>query len=284
MVPRLVRRVAAVLVGILILLAVHSCTRGLLFPWSPLKPGYAAASFERATLFYPRATDVRRALGDLDLLLAEVEEEVRLRARVPVRVVVAGTWGLFNRGTMLGFSERPFPVLGAALQTGTVIYLSPLAFESDRDPRAVVRHELVHALLFQQMPLRRCFELTRLDWFEEGQAMLFSHSTDARYLDDRTWRTLAGREYCAGFLDEACFARLPQEQRALFRLAEYRLFVQFLIARHGADAFFRYRDAVLENPARQGEVFHRVLGESFAEAVHAFERGVAGGTWPPRAR
>lgn len=265
----------------------HAFAYGTLFPWSPFKPGYAAQAFGGATMYYPEQVGLSEEFGDVDDLLAEVARESRLIWKSRVKVVVADSWGLFNRGALLGLDSQPRPVLGAALQTGTVIYLSPHVFEPDRDLRAVLKHELVHALLFQQMPLRRTFALTGLDWFEEGQAMLFSRSSDPRYMGVQAWRALAQEEayrlrFREGrFRDGEGLQHVPEAQRGLFVLTEYQLFVAFLMNRYGADRFFRYRDEVLRAPARHEGAFEQTMGEAFPAAVAAFEQDARNGVWPP---
>lgn len=275
--PKRIARAAALLVLLFVLS--HASFGGVLFPWSPVRPGYAAETFRGATVVYPARSGIPEGLRRTEALLREVEEANRLAFRAPVTIVVAADWGLFVRGSLLGWNARPLPVLGSALQTGTVVYLSPLVREPGRDPAAVLKHELTHALMFQRMPLRRTFELVKLDWFEEGLAVRAGNAGD--YLDDAAWRRWAAHPgYRFGPGGDPELGRLPEALRGVFRLSEYRLFVEFLMDRHGEARFFAFRDRVLADPAAHDEAFARVLGTRFADAVAAFETAVRAGAWP----
>ena len=257
----------------------HASVSGFLFPWSPVRPGYAAERFDGATVVYPRRSGIPDAYREADAILEEVARANRLSFRDPVTVVVAEDWGLFNRGTLLGWKATPLPVLGAALQTGTVIYISPLAREPGRDLRDVLRHELTHAILFQQMAMRATFELVRLDWFEEGLAVHAGNPGD--YMDDAAWARWARHPgYRFGPWGDGELRRIPEELRGVFRLSEYRVFIEFLMDRYGRDRFFAFRDAVLRDPAAYGAAMTRTFGAGFADVVVAFEQAVRGGAWP----
>lgn len=255
-------------------------TAGPLFPWSPVHPGYETERFGRATLIQPkgRAVDV----GHPDTLLAQLERRTGLRFRSPVTIIVTDDWGLFNRGGLLRAGSGPVPVQGAALQTGKVIYLSPLVYERHRDPEAVLRHELTHALLFQQMPLRRTFSLVALDWFEEGLAVHYGNPGD--YLDDREWARLSAHP--AYVFDPVVPHRPPglaDEMWGSYRLTEYRQFAAFLMQRCGR-GYAAFRNGVIADPDRYAAAYARGCGEPFSAAVAVFGDAVRAGTWPVPAR
>jgi hypothetical protein len=257
----------------------HTSFSGLLFPWSPVRPGYGSESFTGATVVYTRAGGLPEAYRNVGEILAEASRANRLSFRQNVTVVVTDDWGLFNRGTTLGWKATPLPVLGAALQTGTVIYISPLALEPGRDLRAVLRHELTHALMFQQMPLKETFALVRLDWFEEGLAVHAGNPRD--YMDDHAWSLHARHPaYRFGPWGDGELRAIPEPLRGAFRMSEYRVFIEFLMERHGRDRFFAYRDAVLRAPQAHEAAFQAHFGAPFARVVAEFEQAVREGSWP----
>jgi hypothetical protein len=257
----------------------HASFSGPLFPWSPVRPGYASVSFPGATVVYPKRGGLPDAYRDTRAIMDEVARANRLPFRDHVTVVVTDDWGLFNRGALLGRKAAPLPVLGAALQTGTVVYLSPLIREPGRDPAGVLRHELTHAVMFQQMPLRRTFALVRLDWFEEGLAVRAGNPAD--YLDDAAWRRWAMHPgYRFGPWGDAELRRVPEEMRGPFRLSEYRVFIEYLMALRGDGRFFAFRDAVLRDPDAHDAAFVRHFGAGLAEVAAGFERAVRAGGWP----
>lgn len=271
--------VAAGLLVVLCLALLHALAFGALFPWSPVKPGYSAHRFDRAVLYAPHAYTLPPGLSDLDALLGQVEADNRLTFGAPLKIVVTDTWAQFNRGALLGFGGTPLPVLGAALQTGTVVYLSPLVHEPARDAAAVLRHELVHALMFQQLPLKETFALVRLDWFEEGLAVLYGNPRD--YMSDAEWQAAAGgAAYRAGLLAPHVPPGLAPEDYSRFRLAEYRLFMTYLQKRFGNTRFFRWRDRVLDQPEDPAHAFEEVLDTPMPVVVADFEEAVRTGFFP----
>ncbi|HST59017.1 MAG TPA: hypothetical protein VLK84_10020 [Longimicrobium sp.] len=276
----MVRRALRVIALFLLLFVVsHASTRGPLFPWSPVRPGYAAETFPGATVVYPRRDGMPDAYRRAETILADVARANGLAFRAPVTIVVTDDWTLFNCGGLLRWNTDPLPVLGAALQTGTVVYVSPLALEPGRDREAVLRHELTHALMFQQMPLRRTFALVRLDWFEEGLAVRAGNPGD--YLDDAAWGHMARHPaYRFGPGGDPELRRVPAEMRGSFRLAEYRVFMEYLAYRLGHDRFFAFRDDVLCDPEAVEGAFVRAFGAGFAEVVAGYERAVRAGAWP----
>jgi hypothetical protein len=133
--------------------------------------------------------------------------------------------------------------------------------------------------MFQQMPLRRTFALVRLDWFEEGLAVHAGNPRD--YLDDVSWRRLAMHPgYGFGPWGDPELRRVPEEMRGPFRLTEYRVFIEYLMARHGHDRFFAFRDTVLRDPDAHDAAFVRHFGAGFAAVAADFERAVRAGDWP----
>lgn len=261
----------------------HASVAGFLFPWSPVRPGYASASFDHATVIYPKRTGLPGAYRRAAAIVREVAEANRLAFHDPVTIVVTHDWGLFNRGTLLGWKATPLPVLGAALQTGTVVYVSPLASEPGRDMEGILRHELTHAVMFQQMPLRRTFALVRLDWFEEGLAVHLGNPGD--YMDNAAWSRWAHHPaYRFGPWGDPELRRLPEDLRGVFRLSEYRVFVEYLMDAAGRDRFFAFRDRVLADPDAHDAAFVQSYGAGFAEMVSRFEHAVRVGEWPRVAR
>jgi hypothetical protein len=69
-------RIAAVFLALFVLS--HASRRGVLFPWSPVQPGYAAETFPGATIVYPAQHGMPDAYRDAPAILAEgFEQAVR---------------------------------------------------------------------------------------------------------------------------------------------------------------------------------------------------------------
>ncbi|MEZ4700436.1 MAG: hypothetical protein R2834_08905 [Rhodothermales bacterium] len=271
--------IAGVVLALIVATAAAAFLAGPLLPWSPVRPGYTGQKAGKALLIVPRETPLPPGFVRLDALIGMVEERTGLWLESPVRIVLAGSWGQFNRGALLGFDARPGEVLGATLPTGTIVYLSPRALEPDRNASEVLLHEMTHAVLFQHMSLPNSFAFRKLDWLEEGLA---EHIGDANpILSDSAWSRLAVDEgYLYPVTQGVGSVAIPDAERYRFVLESQRLFVQYLMVRFGSETFYQFLDRVLADPERHAEAFQSVFGLSEEEADAAFAREVSSGAWP----
>jgi len=174
------RRVLSILVAGLAGLLFWQFGFGALFPWSPIKPGYSSRRFAASTVYFPSDLIPNPQYAETDRLIQEVQQALHLQFGRKVKVIVCSDWKRFNRGMLTFRGSHPQEVLGATLQIGDVIYLSPLLLDPQRDAARTLKHELCHALLYQNTTIQNSFQLARVHWLIEGLAV--SHGNAEDYL------------------------------------------------------------------------------------------------------
>lgn len=274
---RLLPTAAALALGLAV---ARSATAGVLLPWSPLKPGYVAHRFAAGTVYAPRGAPLAPDYRALDSIAARLEALHGLRLRHPVRVVLARSWRQFNRGTLIGRDGAPRAVLGAALQTGDVVYMSPLAADTGRRPRGILAHELAHALLYQHVSLRHSFALRRARWLLEGLAVHVGNPAD--YPGPVQFRALARAHPEYVFLPSADprLDRMPADVGGPFMLAEYRFFVEYLVDRYGQERLRRLIRAAVDRPDDVPGAFVATYGASLGQVGAEFVEAARAGRVP----
>ena len=277
---RVQQGVVAALVLALLAGVVSSALGGVLLPWSPLSVGFERHGLTRGVVLAPPNTPRVSEYLALDTLVEELEAFHGLRFTKPVTVIVTRSWKQFNRGTLLGLDDMPREVLGAALQTGDAIYLSPLMAEPGRRPRAVLKHELAHALLYQHTGLWKSFALHEVRWLLEGLAVHAGNADD--YLSGREFRVMAAEhpEYLFRPSGHSSVDRMPRELGGVFMLSEYRFFIEFLRDRHGDARRRAFIRTVADDPTNVPAAFVRTYGVSLESAEDAFMRCVRDGRCP----
>jgi len=174
-----------------------------------------------------------------------------------VKAIVCSDWKRFNRGMLTFQGSHPQEVLGATLQSGDVIYLSPLLLEPQRDAARTLKHELCHALLYQNTTLQNSFRLARVHWLIEGLAVSNGNAED--YLSAKRWHARAVQGgYLFPIEADPHIERMPLSIGAPFMLSEYRFFIEFLRAWDaGAQATY-YRSLIPDHLSRgtHGSIWH----------------------------
>jgi hypothetical protein len=271
--------VAMLFLALTIVSAVAAFLAGPLVPWAPYRIGYSEARSAKAVLIMPSNTLPPVPPERLDALIGEVEAQTGLWLESPVRIVVAGSWGLFNRAALLGLTGSEGERTGHALPTGTVVYLSPLALQPGQEAITALKHQLTRAVVFQQMSLTRSVAFAKLEWLMEGLAAYIAIGSVGGW--DAEWsRQATAEEYLYPITRDAGFEAIAEKDRSRFVMESRRQFVRYLMTRFGADAFYLFLDRVLLDPARHEAAFRDTFGVASDEADAAFMREVEAGTWP----
>src|SRR2546425_1939673 len=84
---------AALLAALLVLALLY----GPLIPWSPLKPGYRAASFSRADVYFNQAEALPEDYRQIDQMISEAEEFHRLKLHRRMKVIACKDWSSCRR-------------------------------------------------------------------------------------------------------------------------------------------------------------------------------------------
>lgn len=261
-------------------LVVGAFLAGPLFPWAPVRFGYAEQQTTKAVVISPSHRPLPLPLVQLDMIIGQVEEQTGFWLETPLRIVVSGDWGLFYRGALKGILGEAGAVSGATLPTGTVIYLSPRVFEPGQSPIDLLQHEVLHAAAYQQMSLYRSLAFRKIHWLNEGLAEHLGATQQE--LDNATWGRLATAEaYLYPVATGTAPERIPEEEREAFIVASQRQFVRYLQTRFGSEVFYLFVRGVMAAPDQLDGVFRDTFGISLSDADAAFMREVQAGIWPP---
>ncbi len=245
---------------------VHSAGWGRLMPFLPWAPGFERVESARAVVFCPPELHAaaERVAGTLDGLVAQVESFHARTFRRPPEVFLTGSEAQY-RGLSGGRARfRAMPVRGR-------LFVSPRALaQSERGEihlATYLRHELSHSLLFQYRGAAGLLGLP--PWFEEGLATRSAEQMGVDgYFDReqvRAWwrlgRAVPPSQYASRWEDSPATMALPDGERFLFLFAQYAVFIDDLIVRHGRPKFQSLLDRVLRGEETD-EAFQAEYGQS----------------------
>jgi hypothetical protein len=269
--------------GFLALSLLYGFLWGPLIAYSPVKPGFTEVVSERYTLIYPKGMTLPSEYAALDDLLSEVERLHRLTFIKQLRFVICTTQGQYNRFALAHGRA-------CAIQTGTVIYLgpeiqqatyppqvslhdqqlllTPNPTKTPRDLTSFVKHELSHALIYQNTSLIKAFKIDR--WFEEGLAVYFGNAH--HYYQDEAFKTLA---IAQGFFfdllnNDAEPEGIPNDIKYFFMYGAYAEFMGYLIETYGLDKVLDFCHVYINTPDQQEELFSTFFAVSPHEALEQF--------------
>lgn len=272
------KKVAGLFVAVLVAF-ILALLYGPLFPWSPVKPGYALIRYPRADVYYDPAQPLNDDYRAVGAMMDEAEQFHRLKFRRSVKVIACRNWRscdwflpwLHIRG--LG---------GVTLATGDVIYLTPRIKEKNYSIAEYLRHELTHALIFQNTTIRDAFKLNDVAWFNEGLAVSFGRQT--AYLSQAEFTAKAASVELANCIDPARIAKQQAAGAWDARLAypAQRYFVEYLKAKFGQDVFQSFLLRCIHNPANHSSLFQENFHTPLLLAVEDYQKAVRAGLWPPQ--
>ncbi len=276
------KMILKVLLLLIITLICMAFLSGPLFPWSPIKIGYVKQAFSRASVYFPVYTICPSKGIGIEEIMSEAEEFHGLEFQGRIKIIFCNSWGLFQRGRLSSLGLRPGGPLACAIATGTVIYFSPGLKDSGRNLRNLLKHELSHAIRYQNTNLLQAyFHISReLGWLDEGVAVYFGNASD--YPGPEEFRKLALEEgYLFRIGDEREAEKIPIEKRHRFRYAEYGYFFSYLIHRFSQKTVLEYVRKTNQKPEQHKALFLAAFKISFHDLASDFEQAVRQGNWPP---
>lgn len=241
---------------------------GRLSPFVPWVLGSDQVIMKRAVVFHCREESTR-AFADIDAHVTSVEKYHQLKFRRKPEIVVCRSDWAYRQitGTRARFVTTPF--------RGR-IHVSPRAEADYLHGRirfdTYIRHELSHALLYQNMTLRHT--LTYPGWFMEGLAMVSSGQvgTDGYFTYEKAFETIK-----AGYFVEPddwgtvirgkgpSVTDCPLANKWWFIYSEFALIVRDLMETYGEEKFFRFVKRSLE-----GEPFEDQFSAHFGASLSDF--------------
>jgi hypothetical protein len=283
-------KVITVIVVVIIALAlvmIYVFCYGPLFPYSPFHPGFNALTFDKYRIIYPLDYAIAPAYLGLDSLLSAAEDFHRLQYKKPITIVISATALQHKRFSMSGGHAN-------TIQTGTVIYVNPsinnalyppeirlrksdLFFTQTkgnikRDLRSFLKHELSHALLYQNTTLAKARRVK--SWLEEGLAVYFGNPH--HYYHGEELRKLAiGRDYFFDLFDDQKDAYfVPPEIKYYFKYGIYGAFMEYLIDTNGISTVIDFTHEYIVAPQEERGLFQSHFRTTMDSALLDFRKSL----------
>lgn len=277
--------VVVVVAFLLTTVAVYGFFFGPLFPWCPIKPGFSTLRLNRCSILYPKGTQPAPEYATLDTLMEETEQFHKLRFKKKIQVIVCASNEQCRR-----FSRTNGHA--CTVQTGTVLYVRPsirdtvyppplgpdgeIIPESEagkqprRDLTGFLKHELSHALLYQNTSLFKAFRISR--WVDEGLAVHFGNPD--HYYRGREFRALAfDRGFFFNLLEEDSEPdNLPGGIKYFFTYGAYGGFMRYLFQVHGRDTALDFIHQYIQAPGKQEHLFRKCFSCTPAEMLERFKK------------
>ena len=250
----------------LISISAYAFTSGPLFPYSPIKPGFAKLESEKAIIYYPNGTNPPEECLGIDSLVEETESFHRLGFDKKPKIIFCETSKQYER-----FSTRT--AHACAIQTGDAIYINPSIYSSNRDLNGFFKHELSHAVIYQNTSI---FSALRLKgWFTEGMAVYYGNSH--HYYRGNELKELAIDEgyFFDIFDDKARPADMPKTIRYSYFYGLYGSFIGYLADCYGSSAVMDFTAEYIKYPKKEGEIFTRIFGLSQEKVLQEFKNKMA---------
>lgn len=242
---------------------------GPLFPWSPVTPGYQKIALQRAEILAPSGQTLPTVYRQIDQMIEECERFHRLKMHQPLRVVICADWTDF--GNFLPTLRGARGVGAATLQTGTVIYITPRLVERKLDPDEFLRHELSHAIVWQNVTIWRSVRMEPHTWLSEGVPVWFGRQRS--YVSQQQFREMAPSFDLVAILQ----TRDQKVSDIRFAYIAWRNFLDYLVQQRGADTFHAFFAKYREAPDEVYRSFEQIYGTSHEQAARAFEQAVRSG-------
>ena len=233
---------------------------GPLFVWLPITPGFVREREDLVDVLHRPAHPLTPAQRRFGMAARVVEVSIGMRFRTAVPVVLCDDWSDMRRfmpwlPVNRGLGARTLPL-------GHVVYVTPLVRDWP-DADIFVRHELVHVLLHQHMPVLQRLDGGKPAWLIEGVATFYGNP--ASYPAGDRLPVPAGEADVTRLLRDG-----PEPGGGTRFYAVSRDFVGYLVGRFGADRLRAFLADYAGNPADWSAAFSRAFGVGFEDALHAF--------------
>ncbi len=266
---------ALILIGII----VYSFLWGRLFPYSPITVGFEEKEFNKAIICCRKGTDTSKLII-IDSLMNEVEDFHQLKFRKKVKIFVFNSDREYTRYT--GHTARfvTFPIDGR-------IFVSGKANKESQEGKihmdVYLKHELSHALLFQNMSLYHSCYFP--GWLLEGIAVYSANQmgVDGYFTKEETFNKI--REgYFFNPDDWGTLIRktqsvkdFPLPNKYWFIYSEFACLVDNMIQDYGKEKFLEYMTELLGEKDDK-KVFREIFGVKFEKYVEDFKNRIGHGS------
>ncbi len=273
MTKRMIKKILGVVGLILLIIIIYHFLFGRFFPWSPIKSGYKQLPFSKAVVILPENQSLPEGFRNINKIVSETEQFHRLKFNKNVKIILPKTHSQYTK-----FSGKKEAV--ACAYTGTVIYLSPMIKKKNRNLINLLKHELSHCILFQQIPFFNPLKKQRPGWLVEGLAIYYGNSLDY-YKGEEFLRLAVDKGYFLNILnpDEEA-KKIPGEYIYKFMYAEFRHFIEYIVDKYGIESLLKYMKMVIRKPDLEKELFYQVFNVELEKIADDFKNDVLEKKWP----
>jgi hypothetical protein len=249
----------------IVLFVIYHFLFGRLFPWSPIQFGFKQVHFSKVIVILPKESSLPKELENIDDFLFETEQFHQLQFQKPIKVILPETHNQYTR-----FSSAR--ALACALQSGTIVFLSPDIPKEKRNRVDLLKHELSHVLLFQHTGIYKSFKLP--DWFREGIAIYYGNPRD-NYVGEAFTKAAVDEGYFFNILNaKEEIQKIPLKHRYRFLHSEYLCFMEYLIETFGIDTVREYMKSLLKAPEEEFLLFRQIFDVELQEVLETFSEDV----------
>lgn len=249
----------------LVSISAYAFTSGPLFPYSPIKIGFAELESDRAIILYPDGTIPPEECFNIDNLIKETESFHRLLFNKKPKIIFCETSKQYKR-----FSTKT--AYACAIQTGDAIYINPSIYDTKRDLTGFFKHELSHAIIYQNTSILNAIRLKT--WFTEGLAVCYGNSHHYFSGDSLNELAIDKGYFYNLFDDKAKPTDIPKDIRASFFYGLYGSFIRYLIESYGQNSVMSFAVEYTKNPKKEEEIFQNIFGLSQKNALQKFYDGM----------
>lgn len=260
---------------------------GPLFPYCPIKLGFDALALPRCVIYYPQGMTLDPDYKKLPVLMEETEQFHQLHFRKRLQIVVCASNAQHRRFSMSNGHA-------CTVQTGATIYIRPSIQEATYPPRlqknggevkmltpeveghrdlvSFLKHEISHALLYQNTSLCKAFRIK--NWVEEGVAVYYGNPD--HYYRGEMLRTLAidTKAFFNVFDDTAEPVNVPVEIKNYFRYGMFSELIRNLVGKYGQDNVLAFIREYIRSPGEEAQLFEKYFKIAQEKALEEFQQHI----------
>ncbi len=237
-----------------------------LFAWSPVKIGYKSYVFDKYEVFIHYKIQLEYDLDGIDRLFTENEEHHELSYNKKV--------GIFLCKNLKEINDC-FPLIrvqasGFTINTGDKVFINLKRMEeSDIDLYELIKHELSHDLLYQNMGFLKTFDLSQ--WFREGIAVYFGGPGYERSKKELKSSFDIMRIDYNDTLEKLYIYEPNGKRNMRYSYILYGWFIAYLDDNLGRDNLIDFIHRTIDSPNEIRDIFHQIYSEKLIDVFERFK-------------
>lgn len=250
------KKIKNIITALIILVIILYLFWGPLFPWNPIKCGYKVIYTPKATVYINNMTDRDSIVFNIDKIILEEEKFHNLEYVNNFKIII-----LDKESNM----RRYLPYLkgsgySVSISLVNLIYIGPVARNSQNGIEPYLKHELSHLLIDQNTTFKKAALLHEQGWLAEGVAEYFSNHS---FYSKKEFLEL----YHSNNLHNLSLNRKNPLKMSVnevkFNYTYYKFFIEFLIHTYGIEKFQQYLKEYIKDPENDKKDFGYIYNYDF---------------------